>query len=214
MCTYSTEHVRLTGTAKGGRGWRGLGETTVYFDHPVHAQALHTLNIDFGDPAGRAPGRRGPRVRGNFIQTVTGWSGSTVHQAARELGRQVVCRAPSMPGRDAGAGPGAVSSVVWKPGTRMVELVPFPAWLTPLTSPPCASTIALTIARPSPPEAVEQAAEVLGLGAGCGRPCRWRRRRSRSGRRARPPGARHRRAPRRRRPPRPASAAAPRSSSA
>ncbi len=54
-----------------------------------------------------------------------------------------------MPGRDAGAGPGAVSSVVWKPGTRMVELVPFPAWLTPLTSPPCASTIALTIARPS-----------------------------------------------------------------
>jgi Family of unknown function (DUF6295) len=53
MCTYATEHVRLVGGAKGGPGgWRGLGPTTVYFDHPVHAQALHTLNIDFGDPAG------------------------------------------------------------------------------------------------------------------------------------------------------------------
>lgn len=38
-------------------GWRGLGATTVYFDHPVHAQALHTLNIDFGDPSGDPSGR-------------------------------------------------------------------------------------------------------------------------------------------------------------
>jgi Family of unknown function (DUF6295) len=53
MCTYATEHVRLDGSAKGGPGrWRGLGPTTVYFDHPVHAPALHTLTIDFGDPAG------------------------------------------------------------------------------------------------------------------------------------------------------------------
>jgi hypothetical protein len=35
MCTYSTEHVQLAGSAKGGPGgWRGLGSTTVYFDHP------------------------------------------------------------------------------------------------------------------------------------------------------------------------------------
>jgi hypothetical protein len=58
MCTYSTEHVQLAGSAKGGPGgWRGLGPTTVYFDHPVHAQALHTLNIDFGDPGGEPSGR-------------------------------------------------------------------------------------------------------------------------------------------------------------
>src|SRR6266496_4037555 len=58
MCTYSTEHVQLAGSAKGGPGgWRGLGSTTVYFDHPVHAPALHTLNIDFGDPAGEPSGR-------------------------------------------------------------------------------------------------------------------------------------------------------------
>jgi len=53
MCTCATEHVRLDGGAKGGPGgWRDLGPTTVYVDHPVHAQTLHTLNIDFGDPAG------------------------------------------------------------------------------------------------------------------------------------------------------------------
>jgi hypothetical protein len=58
MCTYTTEHVRLAGSAKGGPGgWRGLGPTTVYYDHPVHAQALHTLNIDFADPDGAPSGR-------------------------------------------------------------------------------------------------------------------------------------------------------------
>jgi hypothetical protein len=29
----------------------------VYFDHPVHALAEHTLNIDFADPA-KGPGAR------------------------------------------------------------------------------------------------------------------------------------------------------------
>lgn len=52
MCTYSTEHARVHGSVKDPEGWRGLGEVTGYFDHPVHAQAGHTLNIDFADPAG------------------------------------------------------------------------------------------------------------------------------------------------------------------
>jgi hypothetical protein len=29
----------------------------VYFDHPVHAMAEHTLNIDFADPS-KGPGAR------------------------------------------------------------------------------------------------------------------------------------------------------------
>lgn len=58
MCTYATEHVQLAGSAKAAAGgWRGLGPATVYFDHPAHAQALHTLNIDFADPAGDPAGR-------------------------------------------------------------------------------------------------------------------------------------------------------------
>ena len=34
-----------------------LSDATVYFDHPQHAQAEHTLNIDFLNP-GRGPSAR------------------------------------------------------------------------------------------------------------------------------------------------------------
>ena len=46
MCTYNTEHAAITGSGKGRAGWVELTEATVYYDHPVHAQAEHTLNID------------------------------------------------------------------------------------------------------------------------------------------------------------------------
>ena len=57
MCTYLTEKVAVTGSGKGADGWFGLSEATVYFDHPVHAQAEHTLNIDFLNP-GQGPSAR------------------------------------------------------------------------------------------------------------------------------------------------------------
>lgn len=57
MCTYTTEHARIAGSGKGKDGWFTLTDATVYYDHPVHAQAEHTLNIDFANPAG-APGGR------------------------------------------------------------------------------------------------------------------------------------------------------------
>ena len=52
MCTYATVQTALEGSAKGpGSSWFHLTDGTVYFDHPVHAMAEHTLNIDFADPA-------------------------------------------------------------------------------------------------------------------------------------------------------------------
>ena len=51
MCTYLTEKVLISGSGKGPSGWFKLTDASVYFDHPVHAQAEHTLNIDFLDPA-------------------------------------------------------------------------------------------------------------------------------------------------------------------
>jgi hypothetical protein len=52
MCTYATIHTELTGSAKGpGQPWFRLSEATVYFDHPAHAMADHTLNIDLPAPA-------------------------------------------------------------------------------------------------------------------------------------------------------------------
>jgi hypothetical protein len=50
MCTYETKYVLISGSGKGPCGWFSLSAATVYFDHPVHAAAEHTLNIDFLNP--------------------------------------------------------------------------------------------------------------------------------------------------------------------
>jgi Family of unknown function (DUF6295) len=58
MCTYATLRAGIDGSAKGPNGsWFHVTDATVYFDHPVHAMAEHTLNIDFADPC------RGPFAR-------------------------------------------------------------------------------------------------------------------------------------------------------
>ena len=57
MCTYLTEKVSISGSGKGPSGWFRLTDASVYFDHPVHAQAEHTLNIDFLNP-GAGPSAR------------------------------------------------------------------------------------------------------------------------------------------------------------
>ena len=57
MCTYQTEQIKVTGSGKGAAGWFGLTDVTVYYDHPVHAPAEHSLNIDFLNP-GQGPSAR------------------------------------------------------------------------------------------------------------------------------------------------------------
>lgn len=57
MCTYHTETLSLRGSGKGAEGWFPLTDASVYFDHPVHAPADHTLNLDFLCPE-RGPGAR------------------------------------------------------------------------------------------------------------------------------------------------------------
>ena len=58
MCTYATTVAGITGSAKGPGGqWFPVSRITTYFDHPVHAPAEHTLNIDLADPS------RGPSAR-------------------------------------------------------------------------------------------------------------------------------------------------------
>lgn len=58
MCTYTTIRAEMTGSAKGpGSRWFSVSDATVYYDHPVHAMAEHTLNIDIADPAA-GPGAR------------------------------------------------------------------------------------------------------------------------------------------------------------
>jgi hypothetical protein len=58
MCTYATVKTAIDGSAKGPGGrWFHITDGVVYFDHPVHALAEHTLNIDFASPAD-GPGAR------------------------------------------------------------------------------------------------------------------------------------------------------------
>ncbi|WP_405774788.1 DUF6295 family protein [Streptomyces sp. NBC_00859] len=58
MCTYTTIKDTVNGSAKGpNSSWFHVSDVTVYFDHPVHAMAGHTLNIDFTDPS------KGPSAR-------------------------------------------------------------------------------------------------------------------------------------------------------
>ncbi|HWC34697.1 MAG TPA: DUF6295 family protein [Mycobacteriales bacterium] len=51
MCTYQTELLQVEGSGKGPAGWLRLTDASVYVDHPVHAMAGHTLNIDLRNPA-------------------------------------------------------------------------------------------------------------------------------------------------------------------
>jgi Family of unknown function (DUF6295) len=82
VCTYQTEQISITGSGKGASGWFGLTEATVYFDHPVHAMAEHTLNIDFRNPG------RGPSARVAVELTA---------ESARELARAIEAALASVP---------------------------------------------------------------------------------------------------------------------
>ena len=57
MCTYVTETLAITGSAKGPQGWFRATDASVYFDHPTHALAGHTLNIDVRRPTDGAARR-------------------------------------------------------------------------------------------------------------------------------------------------------------
>ena len=46
MCSYITEKASIFGAAKGRSGWMNVDTAVVYYDHPVHVQLDHALNID------------------------------------------------------------------------------------------------------------------------------------------------------------------------
>jgi hypothetical protein len=82
MCTYLTETIKITGSGKGAEGWFSVSDASVYFDHPVHAMAEHTLNIDFRNPAG------GPSARVAVVLSA---------ESARELARAILLTLDSAP---------------------------------------------------------------------------------------------------------------------
>lgn len=59
MCTYDTERITLTGSAKGAGGWFRATDATIYYDHPVHFGAGHALLVDVINPSLGASSRVG-----------------------------------------------------------------------------------------------------------------------------------------------------------
>ena len=57
MCTYQTERLSVSASAKTPSGWTTMTDATVYFDHPVHYLAEHALMIDVLNP------KAGPAAR-------------------------------------------------------------------------------------------------------------------------------------------------------
>jgi hypothetical protein len=46
MCSYITEKTTVVGSAKAAGRWTRLTDAAIYFDHPQHALADHTVNVD------------------------------------------------------------------------------------------------------------------------------------------------------------------------
>ena len=57
MCTYRTTTLPVAGSGKGAEGWFPVTDASVYFAHPVHAPADHTLNVGLRNPSRGASAR-------------------------------------------------------------------------------------------------------------------------------------------------------------
>ncbi|HWH12295.1 MAG TPA: DUF6295 family protein [Solirubrobacteraceae bacterium] len=86
MCTYATVRIPLDGSAKGPAGsWFHVTDGTVYFDHPVHAMAEHTLNIDFADPATGSAARVAVELTAASARALVAAIQAALHSAPAEL---------------------------------------------------------------------------------------------------------------------------------
>ena len=59
MCTYTTQILEVSASAKGASGWFRATSASVYVDHPVHFPAGHALMIDVLHTGGGLSGRVG-----------------------------------------------------------------------------------------------------------------------------------------------------------
>jgi hypothetical protein len=50
MCTMIAMNAEIRGAGKGATGWFPVTQATVGFDHPTHANAEHSLLLDFVNP--------------------------------------------------------------------------------------------------------------------------------------------------------------------
>ena len=86
MCTYATVNTEVNGSVKGAGGkWQRVREATVYFDHPVHAMAGHTLNIDLRDASGDPSQRFALELTGDAAKKLMAAMQEVLRSAPEEL---------------------------------------------------------------------------------------------------------------------------------
>ena len=86
MCTYATVRLPISGSAKGpGSPWFAATDATIYFDHPVHAMAAHTLNIDFAAPANGPGARVGVELSAESAEALVGAIQAALASAPAEI---------------------------------------------------------------------------------------------------------------------------------
>lgn len=59
MCTWITEKVPMSGSARGVAEWMQVTQANVFYDHPVEAPYDHAVIIDFVNPAAGVGARVG-----------------------------------------------------------------------------------------------------------------------------------------------------------
>lgn len=85
MCTYQTERLEISGSAKTHSGWTKMTEATVYFDHPVHFMAGHALMIDLLNPAEGASARAAIELDPQSARALANAILTTLDTVPREL---------------------------------------------------------------------------------------------------------------------------------
>lgn len=71
MCTGIIETANIWGSAKGTQGWLNLSHVHVSYDHPFHAPAEHTLNLDFVNEAADIGARVAVELNAESARAVT-----------------------------------------------------------------------------------------------------------------------------------------------
>jgi hypothetical protein len=86
MCTYATVTIPIEGSAKGPNGtWFRATDATVYFDHPAHAMAEHTLNIDIAAPANGPAARVAMELTASTARALVAAIGEALDSAPKTL---------------------------------------------------------------------------------------------------------------------------------
>ena len=86
VCTHATVQTPMVGSAKGpGSPWFTVTDGMVYFDHPVHALAEHTLNIDFSAPADGPAARVAVELTATSARALMAAIGAALDSAPQEV---------------------------------------------------------------------------------------------------------------------------------